>query len=208
MRPPSPSSGVEMKYWDCRCGFCSLPSFPRHSLTLTLVCQSKWWTANTERTKTRSAEPVCFSRFGGEGGWVTPWRMETQCFTEVMFCSLFSGKITWRKRQSSCAGAADNHIYYQTTVLLFSIMLYSVLFYTILLFSNNKDLLDICNLKNHKMYNLFSSILACGFNSILFYSILAWCILFYLFLSVCLSLFLSRICKGMNHTNSVWRRGS
>lgn len=98
MRRPSPFSGVEMKYWDCCSGFCSFPIFPWHSLTLTLVCQSKWWTANTGRTKTRSAEPVCFSLFG-EGGWVTPRHLETHYSTEVMSCSLFSGKMTWCKHR-------------------------------------------------------------------------------------------------------------
>lgn len=86
--------GFEMKYWDCCSGFCSFPIFPWHSLTLTLVCQSKWWTANTGRTKTGSAEPVCLSLLG-EGGWVTHRHLETHYSTEVISCSLFSGQIMW-----------------------------------------------------------------------------------------------------------------
>lgn len=55
---------------------------------------------------------------------MTPRRSETQCFTEVMFCSLFSAEIMWRKL---CHTAAD-HIYFHRVVK------YVIFFYYFLFF--------------------------------------------------------------------------
>lgn len=50
---------------------------------------------------------------------MTPRRSETQCLTEVMFCSLFSGEIMWRKPCHTQRAAADQIYFHRVVKYLF-----------------------------------------------------------------------------------------
>lgn len=175
MTCPCGLTWLEFKLWDRRAllqgsrwnieiaavALCSLPGFPRHSLSLTLVCQSKWRTANTERTKTRSAESVCFSRFGGEGGWVTPRRSETQRFT---WSDILQFIYWWNRVEETLSGWEFRCWSCCQPYLLTGGNKISALF--VLFLFNNRSLRNICNLK----------CLAC---LILLYSFIFWPGVFY-----------------------------
>lgn len=107
-------------------GFCSLPGSLRHSLTRTLVCQSKWWTANTGRTKTRSAELVCFRVFVKKAEWhLGIWRQTAL----LRWWGLFSGETKWWKHSHHWHSVyyGEFHfsdLYYYHMLVLFVFLIY------------------------------------------------------------------------------------
>lgn len=90
--PPSPSSGVEMKYWDCRCGFSlsfQLPATFPHSWHLSANQSDRQLTRSEQRRGLQSQFVLVSLVVKG-----VEWHLDVRGLTVLLKrCSLFSGKI-------------------------------------------------------------------------------------------------------------------